>query len=69
MRELGIQIGERSFEHLAMIGILGRFQLLKHTLARKQEALFPPLICQLFRCQPSAWLTGRGRSLRLLLFD
>jgi len=69
LRNLGIEVGQGTLKHFAMIGILRRLELLQHPLPGKQEALLLPLDCELRRSQPRGRLARFGGGLGLLLLD
>jgi hypothetical protein len=69
VRELGIQISQGAFEHLAVVEILYRFKLLQHTLAGKHETLLVSLGFQLLGSQPGTRLARWGGGFSLLLLD
>ena len=47
--QLGIQIGDRSFEHLAMARVLNRLELLQNVTAGEVQRFFPLLHGRLLR--------------------
>ncbi|MFZ0283735.1 MAG: hypothetical protein WAL32_00770, partial [Terriglobales bacterium] len=68
-RKLGIQVSQGACQHLAVVGVLGSFELLHHSGARQAKPLPLALAGKFLRSGGSSgFLSGKGR-LRLLLFD